>query len=54
MDFMKDRRTFVRRVVLAEVLGPPRGRTLRAGRRAPLASQQPTPAQPPAPLAKGK
>jgi len=47
LDFLADRTAFVRRFILAEVLGPPRGLAVRRPRR----PQPPAPAKPPAPAA---
>jgi hypothetical protein len=45
LAFLNDRAAFVRRFVLAEVLGPPRGRVVRLPRRP--AAAPAAPAEPP-------
>jgi hypothetical protein len=45
LAFLNDRAAFVRRFVLAEILGPPRGRLLRGPPRPPV----PPPASPTSP-----
>jgi hypothetical protein len=49
LGFLNERAAFVRRFVLAEVLGPPRGRVVRLPRRSPPPIAPAEPPKPPKP-----